>query len=467
MHDRVQRASLERTGVAGLETLAAVAASTGLVAALDTVAPATGLGVIYLLAVLFVAIRHGEFAALASALLGVLALNFFFIDPRYHLAVHESSNLVALAVLLVAAIVVGRLATAARERAAEAEERAHEAAAREREARMLAAAASSLVDGGGLETQLDSIRNSSPPGSGHVRVELQHAPAPRNDELAVRLPTSERPGWLYLSKELGWGKEDQDRIAEALARLIDVALERERLNAQAAETEATRRAEVVKTAVLHAISHDLRSPLTSITTAASGLGDDGISKDDRSELVSVISDEAARLSRLVDDLLDLSRIEAGAVDPRPDWCDIRDVTATAGAQVRARHGDHPIEFALATDLPLVRADPVQLERVFTNLIENAVKFSPPGTPVRITGSAGGGRVTVRVLDKGEGVPRSERSRIFEPFVRGRDREHGAGLGLAICKGFVEANGGRIVLQAGTGETAFAVSLPLSPQPALR
>lgn len=467
MANRVQRSSLGRAVVIGFETLAAVAVSTGLVAVLDTVAPATGLGVIYLLAVLFVAIRHGELAALVSAALGVLALNFFFIDPRYHFEVHESSNLVALAVLLVAAVVVGRLATAARERADVAEKRARIAAVREREARMLAAAASSLVDGGGLDTQLDSIRNSSPTGPGEVRVELQHAPMPRSDEIAVRLPTSGRPGWLYLVKDLSWTKEDQDRIAEALAGLIDVALERERLNAQAAEAEATRRAEIVKTAVLHAISHDLRSPLTSITTAAGGLRDEGISSEDRSELVSVIADEAARLSRLVDDLLDLSRIEAGAVDPRPDWCDIRDVIATAAAQVRSRHGDHPIEFALPPDLPLVRADPVQLERVFTNLIENAVKFSPLGAPVRITGNASGGRVTVRVLDRGEGVPRSERARIFEPFVRGRDPAHGSGLGLAICKGFVEANGGRIALQTGADETAFAVTLPLSPQPALR
>jgi two-component system, OmpR family, sensor histidine kinase KdpD len=296
---------------------------------------------------------------------------------------------------------------------------------------------------------------------------LSHAPSPEPDELAVRIPTSERRAWLYLAKELSWTKEDQERIAEALARLIDVALERERLNAQAAEAEATRRAEVAKTAVLHAISHDLRSPLTGITTAASGLRDQGISFGDHAELVSVITDEAARLSRLVDDLLDLSRIEAGAVDPQPDWCDLRDVAVRAAAQVRAMHGDHPIAFAMPSDLPLVRIDPVQAERVLTNLIENAVKFSPPDAPVRITGSAGGARVTVRVIDKGSGIPRSQRARIFEPFVRGREPGHGSGLGLAICRGFVEANGGRIMLQAGASEeTAFAVSFPLAPQPAL-
>jgi two-component system sensor histidine kinase KdpD len=283
--------------------------------------------------------------------------------------------------------------------------------------------------------------------------------------LAVRLPTSGRAAWLYLSQEPSWTEEDQKRISEALARLIDVALERERLDARAAEAEATRRAEVAKTAVLHAISHDLRSPLTGITTAASGLRDEGICPGDRAELVSVISDEAARLSRLVDDLLDLSRIEAGAVDPQPDWCDVRDVVVSAAAQVRTKHVKHPIELAVPSDLPLLRTDAVQLERVFTNLIDNAVKFSPSNVPVRVTGSAGGRRVTIRVLNKGDSVPRAQRARIFEPFVRGHEKGHGSGLGLAICKGFVEANGGRIALQAVADDTAFAVSFPLAPQPA--
>jgi two-component system sensor histidine kinase KdpD len=298
-----------------------------------------------------------------------------------------------------------------------------------------------------------------------VRVQLGATPSQGPGELAVRLPTSARPAWLYLAKDASWTAQDQERVALALARLIDVAFERERLGAQAAETEATRRAEVAKTAILHAISHDFRSPLTAITTAADGLSDEDISSEDRSELASVIRSEVARLSRLVDDLLDLSRIEAEAVDPNPDWCDLRDVVARAAAQVRSLRGEYPIELVLA-ELPLVRADPAQLERVFANLIENAVKFSPPGIPVRVRASTTGDRVVVRVTDRGPGVPRAERARIFEPFVRGRSSSSSAGLGLAICRGFVEANGGRIVLQTGTGgETSFAVSFPVARQPA--
>jgi two-component system, OmpR family, sensor histidine kinase KdpD len=121
---------------------------------------------------------------------------------------------------------------------------------------------------------------------------------------------------------------------------------------------------------------------------------------------------------------------------------------------------------LPADLPLIRADPSQLERVFTNLIENAVKFSPPDTPVRVTGGAGAAKVTVRVIDQGPGIPASQRSSVFEPFFRGRRGPNaGSGLGLAICRGFVEANGGRITLQADSGQgTAFAVSFPLVEQP---
>ena len=468
MTGRVQAARVRPAAVAGLECVAAVALSTVVVAALDAVTSVTSLGVVYLLAVLFVAIRRGQMAATATALLGVLTLNFFFIEPRHHLTISDPDNLVALIVLLVAALAVGRLATAERQRAAEAEQRAQLASAREREAAMLAAAASSLLEGGDATAQLRSIERSGATGSrgaGGMRIALEHAPAPEADEVAVALPTSGRRAWLYIREAVGWEPKDRDRVAKALARLLDVAFERERVAAQSAEAEATRRADIAKTAILHAISHDLRSPLTAITTAASALGDEKLSTADRSELVSVVKGEAARLSRLVDDLLDLSRIEAGAVDPTPDWCDLRDVTFSAAAQVRALRGDFPIEFDLPAELPLVRADPAQLERVFANLIENAARFSPGGTPVRVTGGVAGDRVVLRVSDRGRGVPRSERTRIFEPFVRGRDAGPGSGLGLAICRGFVQANGGRILLQTGAGdETSFAVSFAVVPQP---
>ena len=456
-----------RTAAVWAESVLAVVAATGLVAALDVVTPITGLSVVYLLAVLFIAFRWGEVPAAATALISLVALNFFFIPPRFTLSITHSENVVALAVFLVTALAVGRLATAARAREVEAEQRARLAAEREREARMVAAAASSLLDGSGIEEQLRSIElGGSVEAGSRVRIELASAPAPSDGETAIRLPLSDRSGWLYLTADAGWSEEDRERIALALAQLVDVTLERERMSAAQAETEATRRAEIIKTAVLHAISHDLRSPLTAITTAAGGLADESIPAQDRSDLVNVIDAEAARLSRLVDDLLDLSRIEAGAVNPRPDWCDLRDVAVSAASQVRELHPRRAIDFNVPLDLPLVRADPVQLERVFVNLLDNALKFSTDAQPAKVSGSAAGERVTLRVTNVGRTISRSQRSRVFEPFARGDAAGSGTGLGLAICRGFVEANGGRIALQAPGGEeTSFAVSFPLVQQPA--
>jgi two-component system sensor histidine kinase KdpD len=292
---------------------------------------------------------------------------------------------------------------------------------------------------------------------------LEPVPSPREDEMAVPVGARIRAAWLYVSDDAEWRREDLERISGPLGRLLDVAVERERVAEQSAETEAAKRAEVIKTAVLHAISHDLRSPITAIITAGSALGASGLTSEERHELTDVIRSESARLARLVDDLLDLSKIEARAVEPRADWCDLRDVVASAAAQVV---DGSALEFGLPPDLPLVRADAAQLERVFSNLIENAIKFSPSGAPVRITGGTSGGRVTVRVIDTGRGIPPQHRARVFEPFFRGRGAtDPGSGLGLAICRGFVEANGGKISLQTGTDRgTSFAVTFPVPRQP---
>ena len=260
-----------QTTLAALETLGAVGVATGLVALLEKVAPVTGLGVLYLLAVLFVAIRRGQVAALITAVLSVTTLNFFFIEPRYRLTISDSHNVAALGVFLIAALVVGRLAAVARQRAMEADRRALVATAREREATMLAGAASSVLAGRDLETELANIGASLEASArAAVRLGLTAAPSQLEGELAVPLPAS-RPGWLYGRPDAGWDRESLERLGAALARLIDVARERDRVAARSADAEAARRADVAKTALLHAISHDLRSPLTAITTAASGL----------------------------------------------------------------------------------------------------------------------------------------------------------------------------------------------------
>jgi hypothetical protein len=224
---RANRLSKRFIAAATLELVAAVAVATGVVALLDQAAPITGLGVIYLLAVLLIAIRRGELAALATAVLSVLALNFFFIEPRHQLTISNSENVVALIVFLIAAIVVGRLAATGRQRATEAEERANEAAAREREAKLLAAAASAVLESTDLDSQLAGLEESiATTGEGRLRIELQSAPATAEGELAVPLSSRKHAGWLYGREGADLGRADLERMAEPLGRLVDVAFER-------------------------------------------------------------------------------------------------------------------------------------------------------------------------------------------------------------------------------------------------
>src|SRR5258708_17798598 len=220
---------------------------------------------------------------------------------------------------------------------------------------------------------------------------------------------------MYVATGWEYDRDLVERLAGPVAGLVDVAVEREQVARRAADAEAANRAEIAKTAILHAISHDLRSPITAIRTGASALRTPAVTATERAELIASIDAESARLAKLVDDLLDLSRIEAGAVAPQADWCDLQDVAVSAAGRLST---EPPLEISLPSDLPLVRADAAQLERVFSNLIENAIKFSPPATPVQITGGTGPAWVTVRGIDHGRGIPPEHRLRIFEPFFRG-------------------------------------------------
>lgn len=298
-------------GAGAIEVVLAVALATLGVAALQSTTPAAGLGVLYLPAVLMVAIRRGQLAALVTALVSVLTLNYLFIAPRHRLAIAHSHDVVELVVMLIVAIVVGRLAAIGRERAAEAERRAAIAAAREREAKLLADAASAVLADIGVDGQLRGIgkRVADATGASRARVVLEQVPSPGADEVVVPLPVRARKGWLYISKDVTWEEFELERIAQPLGRLMDVALERERIAQRAADSEASQRAEVAKTAILRAISHDLRSPLTAITTAGSALRSAAMTDSERSELIDVIGIESQRLASLVDDLLDLSKIE--------------------------------------------------------------------------------------------------------------------------------------------------------------
>jgi two-component system sensor histidine kinase KdpD len=233
--------------------------------------------------------------------------------------------------------------------------------------------------------------------------------------------------------------------------------------ASRAETEALRRSDALKTTLLRAMSHDLRSPLTAIMTSASALAEAELLLDDadRRELSETILEEAMRLDRLVSNLLDLSRLDAGAISTELDVCPIDVLLARAMNAVQARRR---IDLSLPEEPVLVHADPHQIERVLVNLIENALHHSPLTEPVYVRVRRTRSEAFVRVIDHGPGIAPDELEQIFEPFQRGSRTGgvRGAGLGLAIARGFADANGGRVWAESLDGQgAAFVLALPLA------
>ena len=249
-------------------------------------------------------------------------------------------------------------------------------------------------------------------------------------------------------------REQADR---ALAKLAALAEERDRMQAEMVEAEALRRSDELKTALLRSISHDLRTPLTSIIAGGAALGSPSTTSEEREELSAAVVSEGGRLSRLVENLLDMSRLEAGKAPPHSEPVDLAEVLDAAWAAIGR---PDVVRLAVDRELPLVDADAAQLERAFANLLENAVRHGG-GKPVLVKSMLLVDKIAVRVVDQGPGIPENERQRIFEPFQHGEGGSGGgAGLGLAIAKGFVEANGGEIAVDSVVGQgSSFVVSMP--------
>jgi two-component system sensor histidine kinase KdpD len=241
--------------------------------------------------------------------------------------------------------------------------------------------------------------------------------------------------------------------------LLAAARERDRLQEGLVETEALRRSDELKTALLRATSHDLRTPLTAILTAGSALVEGELSRADREELGRAIVEEAERLTALVEKLLDLSRLQSGTAEPRTDWVSVDEILREAASALDP--AGERFSLSIDANLPLIRADAAQLERAFANLMENAARYSG-SERVSVRARVVGERLMVRVVDRGPGIPARELTRVFEAFYRGSGDPHtGSGLGLAIVKGFVEANGGRVWAESLPGQgTSFVVALPL-------
>lgn len=248
-------------------------------------------------------------------------------------------------------------------------------------------------------------------------------------------------------------REEADR---ALAELEELERERDRMRAEAIEAEALRRSDELKTSLLRSVSHDLRTPLTSIIAAGAALDSPSATPQERRELSEAVVEQGQRLSRLVENLIDVSRLEAGNAEPHREPVDLLEVLEAARVSIGSR--GEAVRLALDTDLPAVSADPAQLERAFANLLENAVVHGE-GQPVLVRSRLVGKRLVVRVVDRGPGIPEGERERIFEPFYRaGAGSGNGSGLGLAIARGFIEANGGEVEVESLPGQgSSFVVS----------
>jgi two-component system sensor histidine kinase KdpD len=425
-----------------------IALTTALLYPLEHIAPAVSLGVLYLLPVLFVSIVWGLWLGLATSLAAALAFNFFHIPPTGRFSIAEAENWVALAVFVVVAAVASTLSELAGARARDAERRRREADLAAELARLLLGTTDPRAALPGAAKRIaDALEvDSAAVVLDRVDGDERHAAIPlRHGTLVVPVAAES------LARE---------RVAPALDALLAAALERERLTREVVETSALRRSDEVKTAVLRSVSHDLRSPLTAIVAAADALDSPALDDADRAELTDTIAHESGRLTRLIDQLIDLSRLQAGAAAPRADWMSLDEVIRAA---VEDAGSPTRVKLAIAPDLPLLRADATQLRRAFANLIENALRYSPD-QPVSVRARVSGGRILIRVVDQGPGIPAVEHERIFMPFY-GR----GSGLGLAIVRGFVEANGGHVHVESLPGQgTSFVVELPLpaaAPVPA--
>jgi two-component system, OmpR family, sensor histidine kinase KdpD len=451
-----------RTGV--ITALVAVALCTLIVYPLKHVAPVVALGVVYLPAVLVVSIVWGAWLGFVTAVISAAAFNFFQLPPTGEFTLKDSSNWVALGTFVVVAGLSSSLAELTRARTRDAEER-------RREADLAAEMARLLLKGNSLDEALATAaaRLAAMLSLTSAAIELESVDG---DERSVAFPLREgtrRLGTLLVGADTSEEslRRLQERVVPALEALLSAALEREELLGGVVETASLRRADVVKTALLRAVSHDLRSPLTAISAAGEAVGSDALREDERKEMAAVIQEEARRLSRLVDNLLDLSRLEAGAAEPRREWISLEEVIGSALGELAPGKDDFAL--SIDRDLPLVRADSAQLERAIVNVLENARRHSE-GHTVSVRARAvrplagEGGRLIVRVVDRGPGIPPAQLERVFEPFYRAGTAgtgHRGSGLGLAIARGFTEANGGTLHVESLPEQGAtFVFELPL-------
>lgn len=481
--------------------LAAVAAATLLSMAVDRLIPVLSLSLIYMTTVVAVASRWGLGASVATAGLSFLAYNFFFTPPRYTLTIWDRGQFLTLVLFLVASILTGNLAARLRSRVIAQRAIADRTRKLYDFSRKAAAAASAddvvwaAVSHVAMVLECQSIllvpdqdgrlavvgafppEDHLPPremSAAHYAFEHGEAAGrgsgtlPASRWLFLPLPGSERRlGALGVAHEDGRVPEPGDRrLLEALADQVALALERIRLSEDLSQSRLLSEAERLRSALLSSVSHDLRTPLVSILGAAEGFEQPGLAAPDRAVLAETIREEGERLDRYIQNLLDMTRLGHGALKPRSRATDLRELAGAARHRLRSALRGHPVEVAIPADMVPVEVDPVLIEQVLVNILDNARKYAGPGAPIRITARPERGQAILAVEDDGPGLPPGAADRVFDMFWRAEqgDGGHaGTGLGLAICKGIVEAHGGRIraepVRVDGRG-TRIVITLPL-------
>lgn len=473
---------------------------------LQHVVAVTSVSLAFLTAVLASAAAFGLWPSLYAAVLGTLAFNFFFLPPVYTFTIADPENVVALFFFLAAALIASNLGARMRAQALAARHRAAITESLYQFSRKLAGVVNLddllwavsyqiaallgvhvvllLPDGGTL-----AVRAGYPPEDQLDEADLAAASWAWHHDRAAGRGSDSLPGArrLFLPLRTGRGPvavigldceregplltPEQHRLLDTLGDQAAIAIERITLAADLDRARLQAETERLHGALLTSISHDLRTPLASILGAATSLDSYGslLDASARRDLLATIRDEAERLNRFVANLLDITRLESGTVAPRREPADIGEIAGTALARAAHVLARHRTALDVESDLPLIALDPVLFEQALFNLLDNAAKYAPPGSEVRVGVRREGEGLCVKVSDQGPGIPPEARSRVFDKFTRlhGSDRRRpGTGLGLAIARGFVEAMGGTVTVgDRGGGEpgAVFTIRLPL-PKP---
>jgi two-component system sensor histidine kinase KdpD len=492
-----------RTWTALAAAVASVGAAVLIGTALEQITQLPNLAMVFLLAVLLCAMRFGMVSAIAASVVSFFAFNFFFIDPRYTFTVAEPHELLSLVIFLAVAFVTGSLAGRLSEQATATRERAEAIQALFDFSRklsglpklddvlsLLASQVAAVAKGRSI-VLLDrgnglSIQYAWPPDDDLATSDWAAArwahekqePAGRGTDTlpSARFQFRPMPGAKGSIGAVGIDAGDgDDALSESVIATIQsfveqaaTAIERIALVEQATKSETAAEGERLRAALLSSISHDLRTPLASIVGSVTSLRTlgDRMSSSDRSDLLATIEEESGRLSRFVSNLLDMTRLEAGAIDIRRDWVDVGEVVASAVERARRSFPGRTITTELSDKLPLVRGDAALVEQVLFNLLDNAHKYSEPSSVTRVVTEAAGAEIVLTVSDAGIGIPRDALEKVFDKFYRvaGSDgRAPGTGLGLSICAGIVRGMGGTIRAESPIADkkgTKIIIRLPI-------